>query len=43
MIYNNPIAYGVDVTPETLGVLSDTREIVCVKEEAIIVGLLIYQ
>jgi 4-hydroxy-tetrahydrodipicolinate synthase len=33
MIYNNPIAYGVDVTPEILKTLADTPEIVCVKEE----------
>lgn len=33
MIYNNPIAYGVDVTPAILKVLADTPEIVCVKEE----------
>jgi 4-hydroxy-tetrahydrodipicolinate synthase len=34
MIYNNPIAYGVDVTPEILKGLADTPEIVCVKEES---------
>src|SRR5882724_11273772 len=34
MIYNNPIAYGVDVTPNVLQMLSDTKEIVCVKEES---------
>jgi 4-hydroxy-tetrahydrodipicolinate synthase len=34
MIYNNPIAYGVDVTPDILEMLSDTKEIVCVKEES---------
>src|SRR5882724_7131536 len=34
MIYNNPIAYGVDVTPDVLQMLSDTKEIVCVKEES---------
>jgi 4-hydroxy-tetrahydrodipicolinate synthase len=33
MIYNNPIAYGVDVTPEILKHLADTPQIVCVKEE----------
>jgi 4-hydroxy-tetrahydrodipicolinate synthase len=33
MIYNNPIAYGVDVTPEVLEALADVPEIVCVKEE----------
>lgn len=34
MIYNNPIAYGVDVTPEILATLADVPEIVCVKEES---------
>lgn len=34
MVYNNPIAYGVDVTPEVLGLLTDVEEIVCVKEES---------
>lgn len=33
MVYNNPIAYGVDVTPAMLNELADTPEIVCVKEE----------
>src|SRR3546814_2738620 len=33
MIYNNPIAYGVDVTPAVLEALADVPEIVCVKEE----------
>lgn len=33
MIYNNPIAYGVDVTPEILNDLADVKTIVCVKEE----------
>lgn len=33
MIYNNPIAYGVDVTPAILNDLAHTPEIVCVKEE----------
>ena len=33
MIYNNPIAYGVDVTPEILKTLADTPRIVCIKEE----------
>jgi 4-hydroxy-tetrahydrodipicolinate synthase len=33
MIYNNPIAYGVDVTPAILKELADTPTIVCVKEE----------
>ncbi|HEX5462982.1 MAG TPA: dihydrodipicolinate synthase family protein [Steroidobacteraceae bacterium] len=34
MIYNNPIAYGVDVTPRILESLAETKEIVCVKEES---------
>lgn len=34
MIYNNPIAYGVDVTPAILRELADSPEIVCVKEES---------
>jgi 4-hydroxy-tetrahydrodipicolinate synthase len=34
MIYNNPIAYGVDVRPEILKELADTPSIVCVKEES---------
>jgi 4-hydroxy-tetrahydrodipicolinate synthase len=34
MIYNNPIAYGVDVTPAILRSLADTPTIVCVKEES---------
>ena len=33
MIYNNPIAYGVDVTPEVLKHLVDTPQIQCIKEE----------
>src|SRR3546814_12019902 len=33
MIYNNPIAYGVDVTPAVLEALADVPEIVCVTEE----------
>jgi 4-hydroxy-tetrahydrodipicolinate synthase len=33
MIYNNPIAYGVDVTPKILKELASTPEIVCIKEE----------
>ncbi len=33
MIYNNPIAYGVDVTPPILQRLYDTKSIVCIKEE----------
>jgi 4-hydroxy-tetrahydrodipicolinate synthase len=34
MIYNNPIAYGVDVTPTVLDDLVGTPEIVCIKEES---------
>jgi 4-hydroxy-tetrahydrodipicolinate synthase len=34
MIYNNPIAYGVDVTPAILKMLAGTPSIVCVKEES---------
>lgn len=34
MIYNNPIAYGVDVTPKVLEDLVGTPEIVCIKEES---------
>lgn len=33
MIYNNPIAYGVDCTVEVLRHFVDTPEIVCIKEE----------
>jgi len=33
MIYNNPIAYGVDVTVEVLKELVGTPEIICIKEE----------
>jgi 4-hydroxy-tetrahydrodipicolinate synthase len=33
MVYNNPIAYGVDVTPAILNALAETPTIVCVKEE----------
>jgi 4-hydroxy-tetrahydrodipicolinate synthase len=33
MIYNNPISYGVDVTPEILKQLEDTPSILCIKEE----------
>jgi len=34
MIYNNPIAYGVDVGPDVLALLIDVPEIVCIKEES---------
>lgn len=33
MIYNNPLAYGVDVTPAILEDLADVPSIVCIKEE----------
>ncbi len=33
MIYNNPIAYGVDVNIEVLKTLVDVKNIVCIKEE----------
>jgi 4-hydroxy-tetrahydrodipicolinate synthase len=33
MIYNNPIAYGVDCTAEVLRELVDVPQIVCIKEE----------
>ncbi|WP_018390245.1 dihydrodipicolinate synthase family protein [Ancylobacter sp. FA202] len=33
MIYNNPIAYGVDVTPSILNEIADVETIVCIKEE----------
>ena len=33
MIYNNPIAYGVDVTADILEDLYDVPEIICIKEE----------
>ena len=33
MIYNNPIAYGVDCTVDVLKELVDTPEIICIKEE----------
>jgi 4-hydroxy-tetrahydrodipicolinate synthase len=34
MIYNNPIAYGVDVDPVALEQLAGIPEIVCIKEES---------
>ena len=34
MIYNNPIAYGVDVTPEVLDRLADVATFIAVKEES---------
>jgi len=33
MIYNNPLAYGVDVTPEILQELAEVPTIICIKEE----------
>jgi 4-hydroxy-tetrahydrodipicolinate synthase len=33
MIYNNPLAYGVDVTPAVLRELAGTPTLVCIKEE----------
>ena len=33
MIYNNPIAYGVDITPDILKKLADVPAIVAIKEE----------
>jgi 4-hydroxy-tetrahydrodipicolinate synthase len=33
MIYNNPISYGVDITPEILLNLADTPSIIAIKEE----------
>jgi 4-hydroxy-tetrahydrodipicolinate synthase len=34
MLYNNPIAYGTDVTPEQLALLSDLPNLVAVKESS---------
>lgn len=34
MIYNNPAAYRVDVTPDLLERMSDIENIVCIKEES---------
>lgn len=34
MIYNNPLAYRVDVGPEELAQLADVKTIVCIKEES---------
>jgi 1-pyrroline-4-hydroxy-2-carboxylate deaminase len=34
MIYNNPIAYGVDVTPDMFGDLMDVKNIVAIKESS---------
>jgi len=34
MVYNNPVAYGVDVTPEMFGELADEASIVAIKESS---------
>jgi 4-hydroxy-tetrahydrodipicolinate synthase len=34
MIYNNPVSYGVDLTPEMLADLGDEPKFVCVKESS---------
>jgi len=34
MIYNNPVAYGVDITPGMLGEMSDEKTFVAVKESS---------
>jgi 4-hydroxy-tetrahydrodipicolinate synthase len=34
MIYNNPVAYRLDVTPELLEEMSDIENVVCIKEES---------
>jgi 4-hydroxy-tetrahydrodipicolinate synthase len=34
MIYNNPVSYGVDLTPEMLSDLGDEPKFVCVKESS---------
>ena len=34
MVYNNPIAYGVDVTPDMFGELADVKNIVAIKESS---------
>jgi 4-hydroxy-tetrahydrodipicolinate synthase len=34
MVYNNPVAYRVDVTPELLERLGAVRNVVCIKEES---------
>jgi 4-hydroxy-tetrahydrodipicolinate synthase len=34
MIYNNPVAYRLDVTPELLELMSDIENVVCIKEES---------
>jgi len=34
MVYNNPVAYGVDVTPDMFGELADEKVIVAIKESS---------
>ena len=34
MVYNNPLAYGVDITPEMFQELADERTLVAIKESA---------
>jgi 4-hydroxy-tetrahydrodipicolinate synthase len=34
MVYNNPISYGVDITPEQMQQLADVDNIVCIKESS---------
>lgn len=34
MVYNNPVAYGVDVTPDMFGELADEKTIVAIKESS---------
>ncbi|TMH62267.1 MAG: dihydrodipicolinate synthase family protein [Betaproteobacteria bacterium] len=34
MVYNNPVAYGVDVTPEMFAELADVAELVAIKESS---------
>ncbi|MBS7706287.1 dihydrodipicolinate synthase family protein [Chelatococcus asaccharovorans] len=34
MVYNNPVAYRVDVTPELLEKLGEVKNVVCIKEES---------
>ena len=41
MIYNNPISYGVDITPEILRSLADMPSIVAIKEETGVVMMVL--
>lgn len=34
MVYNNPVAYGVDVTPDMFGELADVKNIIAIKESS---------